>query len=83
MYSWVRVCVCVCVNVKESEINNSKMIKFNIISVGTPTIETSSKIYLFGGHAIALTCRTEPGNNADATYQWKLNDNIVYVYSYS
>ena len=55
------------------------MLKLNKISVGTPIVEPSNKIYIIGGDSVILTCKIESDNNEDVTYQWELNDDIVYV----
>ena len=54
----------------------------NIISVETPTIVPSNKTYIVGGDAVTLTCKTEPDDIGGAAYQWKLDDNILYVSLY-
>ena len=60
------------------------MLKFNIISVDTPTIEPSNnKTYLIGGqtgHAVTLTCKTDYDDMDTTSYLWKLNNSTLYVY---
>ena len=60
--------------------NNLKILKFNKISVDTPTIELSNKIYIVGGNAVTLTCKTDIDDMDTTSYQWKLNKSTLYVY---
>ena len=62
---------------------NLRIHMINIISVGTPTIESSNKIYIIGRDPITLTCKTEHDEIEDATYDWKLNSTSLYVFLYS
>ena len=61
--------------------NYFRVPKFNIISVDTPTIEPSNKITLLDhGNAVTLTCKTDYDNMDFASYAWKIDSLLMYVY---
>ena len=55
----------------------------NIISVETPIIVPSNKVYIIGGDPVTLTCKTRLDETENATYYWKLNSTSLYVFLYT
>ena len=55
-------------------------LKFNVISVGAPTVASSNENYLIGGNAVTLTCKTDNDDMDTTSYKWKQNNSYLYVY---
>ena len=58
------------------DILNLRIHMINIISVGTPTIESSNKICIIDGDPVTLTCKTTPEDIGGDRYHWKLNSTL-------
>ena len=63
--------------------NFTQKIKFDHITVATPTIAASNSdtSYEISGASVILTCTSTSDSDGIGTYIWKLNTQFVYVCS--